>query len=174
MIAMKRLQSHFTYFEYPLKFISHFRIKIHSNPALTFISNNFPMGVQLEKSSSEYSKFRKFNSQRKCTPHRTTITIVRSFRIDLMGTKSWSKRERDREFSVKRITIAVTQNRYGYLTNNAICHASISIADKKRERGRGGGGEKEREGGRESESTRGVKVIPGRLETASSPGVTTC
>lgn len=70
MIAMKRLQSHFTYFEYPLKFISHFRIKIHSNPALTFISNNFPTRVQLEKSSSEYSKFRKFNSQRKCIPHR--------------------------------------------------------------------------------------------------------
>lgn len=78
--------------------------------------------------------------------YRATITIVRSFRIDSMGTKSWSKRERDREFSVKRITIAVTQNRYGYLTNNAICHASISIADKKRERGREG---REREGGRE-------------------------
>lgn len=77
------------------------------------------------------------------TEYRATITIVRSFRIDSMGTKSWSKRERDREFSMKRITIAVTQNRYGYLTNNAICHASISIADKKRERGR------EREGGRE-------------------------
>lgn len=82
------------------------------------------------------------------TEYRATITIVRFFRIDLMGTKSWSKRERDREFSVKRITIAVTQNRYGYLTNNAICHASISIADKKRERGRGGEG-REREGGRE-------------------------
>lgn len=47
---------------------------------------------------------------------------------------------------MKRITIAVTQNRYGYLTNNAICHASISIADKKRERGGEG---REREGGRE-------------------------
>lgn len=80
------------------------------------------------------------------TEYRATITIVRSFRIDSMGTKSWSKRERDREFSVKRITIAVTQNRYGYLTNNAICHASISIADKKRERGREG---REREGRRE-------------------------
>lgn len=56
-----------------------------------------------------------------------------------METKSWSKeKEREREFSVKRITIAVTSNRYGYLTNNAICHASISIADKKRERERGG------------------------------------
>ena len=79
-----------------------------------------------------------------------------------METKSWSK---EREFSVKRITIAVTSNRYGYLTNNAICHASISIADKKRER--------EREEGKRKHAG-GVKVIPGRLETASSPGVTTC
>lgn len=87
-----------------------------------------------------------------------------------MGTKSWSKRERDREFSVKRITIAVTQNRYGYLTNNAICHASISIADKKRERGRGGGGERKRgrEGGK-AKARGGWKWFPAVWKPRPAP-----
>lgn len=69
------------------------------------------------------------------------------------------ERERGREFSVKRMTIAVTANRYGYLTNNAIRQASISIADKKGEGGREGGKAKAR-GGESDSRPFGNRVQP--------------